>query len=455
MWCGANAENAHRPRGKNVAPEKFNENLHFAPKPRSGHSSGTSTVSTMSPQSLASPASTLSTTSSCGGSAKKKGSSSILDISQDSVAEAPMSELAQYLDRLRNASPEEAIDATLSDIVDRSFARLHEKSVRGLPDAKGLLANVSAMQRELVVNWLIQACDIMHFSDSVLYSTVLTLDRYCSVVGKPIPMDMMQKVLMATVCTVLKMSVADDIGMPLKTILPHLCRHQVSLPEILHMEQRVLITLGFEVSTPSALEFLDILSVRLEPGGVALHSLANFLLQLSLLDAQFHYMYPHLILAAAALFVALRSLAASPRLFGVLLKDLALACPGIRSPQKRLASCASGLHSLWVEHARSNGTRAPYLLAKFSSSRYHQVATLSPPSSLGPLSVPCTEEHPQRRCSHDGTSAIVTARQRRCSPMPRTWREVDMRRATSADGARRRRGGRSHPGAGSPSKFSV
>jgi hypothetical protein len=213
------------------------------------------------------------------------------------------------------------------------------------------------------------------------------------------------------------------------------------------MEQKVLVTLGFQVSTPSALEFLDVLSVRLEPGGAKLQCLANFLLQLTLLDANMHYMYPHLILAAASLYVALRSLAASPHLFGILLQDMSSACPNMRAPHKHLASCANGLHSLWVEHANSHGTRSPYLLAKFSGSRYHAVALLGPPTSVGPVSGPCTlEEHPQP------CGALNSSRHRRFSPMARTWREIDKRRAISVDGARRVRGGHSQVGAASPSR---
>lgn len=357
------------------------------------------------------------------------------------------SELAQFLDSLarEGASPDEAIESSLADIVDNFIPRLHEQSEKFLPNPALLIENVNPVQRELVVNWLIQACDIMHFSEHVLYSTVLTLDRYCAASPGPIPLDMMQKVLMATICTVLKMCVADEIGMPLKTVLPHLCRQQVSFTEILHMEHRVLERLRFEVSAPSAYEFLDVLSVRLqEPWksetGTPARCLADFLLQLSFFDAYLHYSNPHVILAAAALYVALRSLAASPCLFGILLKDMAMACPELTGQQKRLASCANALHALWVEHAQSNGAKAPFLQAKFSRPSYHSVALLGPPGNVTPSECSPSRWGVASSSPLKATSPMTVSspsRRRQCSPLTRTWREADRRRPASADGRRR------------------
>lgn len=280
-------------------------------------------------------------------------------------------------------SPEDQIDLVLGELVDSFLLSCHLESQRHLPSAADLHARLSSVQRESILVWLVQACDIMRFHEAVLYSTVLILDRYCAASLEPLPMDRMQKVLMAVICTVLKtVAVADEICMPLRDLLVHLCRRQVMFEEILAMEHQVLNALRFQVSTPSALDFLDGLCVPLlageSPEGSPIRCLANFLLQLSLFNAPLHYRRPHAILAAGAIYVAICSFQASGVWLCSLLNDVSTACPEIVDVCSEVVACAGELHAMWLSFASVPGTQVPCVLQKFAARRLHEAVLLNP-----------------------------------------------------------------------------
>lgn len=290
----------------------------------------------------------------------------------------PLSHVALLFESRRElcrGSPEEDIDAVLGDLADSVLQSCHTESQRHLPATAELTARLPAHDRESILNWLVQACDIMRFHDTVLYSTILTLDRYCAQANEPLTMERLQKVLMAVICTVLKTCVVQDevnLAMSLRDRLLHLCRQQVPFQEILAMEYQVLQSLRYEVSAPSPLDFLDAFcapfAMTAEFPDMSLpRCLANFLLQLSFFNAQLHYGYPHAILTAAAIYVALCSLRAAPRLVQVLLDDVAAACPQVFGLHSSVASCSTELHAIWLEFAASQGARVPSLLQKFGT----------------------------------------------------------------------------------------
>jgi len=302
-----------------------------------------------------------------------------------------------FKDRAKQCSgnPEEEIDAVLGDLVDDVLRSCHKESQRHLPLVSDLLVRLGRLERDRILEWLVQACDIMRFPEEVLFSAVLTLDRCCARAREPLPMDRMQKVLMAVVCTVIKTcAVADEIYniMPLRDLLVHLSRSQVPYEEILVMEHQVLETLHFQVSTPSPLDFLDALCVPIVATREPLESspprcLASFLLQLSMFNAALHYRYPHAILATSAIYVALCGLQSSPMLRQALLSDVATACPEVLDLHDAVYICAMELHNLWIEFAATQGNEFPCLLQKFSERRLHAAVLFAPPA-LGTLPHP-------------------------------------------------------------------
>lgn len=212
-------------------------------------------------------------------------------------------------------------------------------------------------------------------------------------------MESMQKVLMAVICTVLKTcAVSDEVCMPLRDLLLHLCRGQVRFEEILVMEHRVLQTLHYRgLFAPTALEFLEAFKIPLThcfgdavDAGDAF-DLANFLMQLSFFNASLHYGYAHSVLAASALYVALCHLQCSPVVVQNLLTNVAAICSDVTDVPALVMTCGTQLHAIWLDFVAVQGNRVPCLLRKFSSSRLHMTVLLGPPAALVPAPCPAEE----------------------------------------------------------------
>jgi hypothetical protein len=308
---------------------------------------------------------------------------------------SPVAQMFQGRASPSSGVPDKDIEAVLPELVDGFLRSCHLSSQRHLPCPKTLIAKLQGIERGTVLHWLVQACDIMNFHDSVLHSTVLTLDRYCATEGVQMSMDRIQRVLMAVLCTILKVtSVQDELGlddstwesygpMPLRDMLAHLCHGQVSFRDILHEEYRVLTALKFEVSAPSAFEFLDVLTAPLgsvgEVQGCTPRSLAHFLLQMSLFHVSLLYQYPHLVLAASALYVAMVSLRVPCEIIATTLSGVAEACPEVSDVIVRIGHCSCQLHSLWLEFAMSGGTTVPSLMIKLGAKRLSKEIIMRPP----------------------------------------------------------------------------
>merc|ERR1719352_2203601 len=170
----------------------------------------------------------------------------------------------------------------------------------------------------------------MHFADSLLFDTALLLDRYYACLPREdIRGGASQRKLLAAVCMALKTGSPVDTQLPLRQVVTHLGRDQVPFDEVLVAELGMLRQLRFQVSTPTAKDFLEALTTRLgcDRAASACNSLADFLLQLTLMDASLFYRHPHAILAASALTLALFTTRAPTSSFTAVLEDLSLHCP--------------------------------------------------------------------------------------------------------------------------------
>jgi len=306
-----------------------------------------------------------------------------------------------------SAAPDDQVEIVLGELADSLFQCSHIESQRHLPAVEHLMTRlrVNNVARDSILDWLLRSCDIMRLQDQVLFSTVLTFDRYCATEKDPLAAESMQTVLMAVISTVLKTNtISSEIHMPLRELLMHLCRPQVSFDAIMVMERHVLHTLQFSgLCAPTPLYFLDafcqmlLLAFREAMETILPNTprcLANFLLQLSLFKPGLHYRHPHAILAAAGVYVALCSMRLPHVCHHALLHDVAAVCPEIRDVDARVASCASELHMLWCEFAATQGDMVPCLLRKFAGSQLHASVLLSPPVSLIIVPSPCPTRAP-------------------------------------------------------------
>jgi len=308
---------------------------------------------------------------------------------QEPAAARPGAAAAQLVRQPPCWRPVDDFEATLGDYADCMLQACHAQSQRHLPAAASMAANVQKSDRELMLSWLVAVCGNL-FDDTVLHSTILQTDRYSAVAGEAMTMQALQMAMMAALCIVLKTSApADRVWgrLPVRRLLNHILSGRATCEEIFATEHRVLQKLGFMVTAPTPLDLLDGLCTpptptqdgAARPTASSAHSLASFLLQLSLFSVHVHYGYPHAILASSAAYVALASLRAPRERLQALMGDTSAACPDVSEVPQRVADCMSVLHSLWHDFAVSGGHTAPCLLRKFGDVGIPAAVLLHPP----------------------------------------------------------------------------
>jgi hypothetical protein len=228
---------------------------------------------------------------------------------------------------------EKKADSCFQDLCNIVLRSSQVESNKFTPSAVSILSNIRAEDREATLLWLFQVCATIDIQDSVLYLSVLLLDRFCASLVSPIPMDRLQIVTVAIISISLKVNGAVDENAnsaKMQDLLPHLGQHRFTLPQINLAAHEVLRRLDYSVTMPSAVDFLDTLllphcslgNTRVSP----VWCLAKFVLQLSLLDVPLHYRYPHSVLAAGAVHLALWCTRADPEHASALLADVARCC---------------------------------------------------------------------------------------------------------------------------------
>mmetsp|Transcript_39012 Transcript_39012/g.98070 ORF Transcript_39012/g.98070 Transcript_39012/m.98070 type:complete len:323 (-) Transcript_39012:389-1357(-) len=297
------------------------------------------------------------------------------------VPTAPHSALSSLFASLHDTSSIEArMDASLTDVVDAVMGSMHAASQRNKPSMQGLLHGFPQADRRESVAWIVQAFDVMGFTDSAIFQATLLLDRYYARrTPGPISAADAQQKLLAVVCLALKVGSRDEAQVPLQQLVGHLGRGKVRYSAVVGAEVEMLGKLKFSIGTPTAHDFLETLSTRLMHHDQLCASLAEYLLQLTLIDPVLHYGYPHAVLAAAALALALTTLKAPAAAFTPLFEDLALHCPVAEVGADMTTPCCQDIYQLWVQSKITPCSFAQHLCAKFSHARYHAVASITPP----------------------------------------------------------------------------
>lgn len=296
-----------------------------------------------------------------------------------------LSSASRHLEGLsRSQDPEIAIDAVMSSIVNEVCRAGHKLSERNRPRSAGELAGaIDPRHRAELINWMVQAFDVLRFDDGILHSVVLTLDRYYAARAQVIDVTEIQRVLLSAVCTEMKLCGTEDFPRGRwQQVLAHLCHGRISLQAILQTEFEVLAQLHFAVCVPTTLTFLRELGLHVQGksfSGKQPMVLALFLLELALFEPALQYGHSHVVLAAAALSGALRSLEeAMPQhqgecleLRGALMQDLVAYSPSQLLESDEVLDCEEELLGLWWASATgaSSCTWAafyPHLVTKFA-----------------------------------------------------------------------------------------
>jgi hypothetical protein len=307
--------------------------------------------------------------------------------------------LSTHLGRTDRPAGLTALDQCAATLADDVLLAMHEQELLHAVSAEKLAQNVNLEHRRKVVSWLVKAFHVVNFDDAILYGTVQLADRYLVVCGKNVSGSHLQAVVMACLCTTLKLQTADSLTYSVPTLLQHITHSQIGLERVLKVEREVLQGVQWAVTIPTIQNFLDCFSVRCIGLGVAWDGLAttaaqeavvggpaevrpkfwhlaDFIAQLTLLQHEY-CAQPSSLLASAALVLAALALEAPSLVMTALLEDIG----HIWRREEQLQPLVTDLQEGWRAAIRDPAFAAP-VVDKFAERERHEVAKLPVPTQL-------------------------------------------------------------------------
>lgn len=152
---------------------------------------------------------------------------------------------------------------------------------------------ISGRMRALLVDWLVQVHSRFQLLQETLYLTVAILDRFLQV--QPVSR---RKLQLAGVTSMLVACKYEEMYAPEVGDFAYITDNAFSKAQILEMEQVVLRSLKFQLGRPLPLHFLRRAS-KVANSDVERHTLAKYLMELTLLDYDMVHYRPSEIAAAA------------------------------------------------------------------------------------------------------------------------------------------------------------
>ncbi|TYZ57415.1 hypothetical protein PybrP1_006000 [[Pythium] brassicae (nom. inval.)] len=219
--------------------------------------------------------------------------------------------------------------------------------------------------RSMLVDWLIEVVDVFEMCLRTAFLAVNYTDRFLDIV-------MVKKTrfqLLGATCLHVASKCEDVSYIGVEDLA--MCADNVyTSAEVLKMEEKLLNTLNFTLSVPTALDFLNIYQRMIPPIQKKTSMLAHYLLELALQEYQFLKYLPSVV-ATCCLSMAMFSVDGFP-----MTKELADAC---RYNWSDLKDCMGELQTLYSSSPSNN---LAVIKKRYSKAERSQVAALLPPPSF-------------------------------------------------------------------------
>nr|XP_040018819.1 G2/mitotic-specific cyclin-B2 isoform X1 [Gasterosteus aculeatus aculeatus] len=181
-----------------------------------------------------------------------------------------------------------------SDYVKDIYKYLHVLEVQQAVRADYMQGyEISGRMRALLVDWLVQVHSRFQLLQETLYLTVAVLDRFLQV--QPVSRRKLQLVGVTAMLVACKY---EEMYAPEVGDFAYITDNAFTKAQVLEMEQLVLRTLNFELGRPLPLHFLRRAS-KVAGSDVERHTLAKYLMELTLLDYDMVHYRPSEIAAAS------------------------------------------------------------------------------------------------------------------------------------------------------------
>jgi len=250
---------------------------------------------------------------------------------------------------------------SVAEYVRDIYQYLREREAHGrVGDYMQQQEDLTEKMRAILIDWLVEVHWKFKLQAETLYLTVHLLDTYLS--KKQVKR---QKLQLVGVTCMLLASKHEEIYPPEIKDFVHVTDRAYTREDILEMEVQILNTLGFQLTSPSARQFLTRYLKLMPPNGAEHAALAEYALELSLVNYR-SMRHPPSHIGAASLLLANKILKISP------------AWPATMNvatgyTEAHIKSCAKELCSL-LQQAEKASLQA--VRKKFSQATYHRVAKM-------------------------------------------------------------------------------
>ena len=302
---------------------------------------------------------------------------------EEDVVESPTAKVMSWIDKLPSYDKQDVSDPRfVSEYVNTIFERMRQVELQNAPIVGDYMAtcqsDLSERMRGVLVDWLVEVHWKFKLYPETLFLTINLLDRFLSV--KPnIARSQLQ--LVGVTCLLLAAKYEDIYAPEIKDIV-HICDKTYKKEEILSMEVLILNTLGFRITSPSALLFL-LRMAKIARCDERQFYLAQYCLELAMADYHLWTNHSASQLAAATLFLSSKLLRKSPAWPPALQSMSGYSESQLKSIAKEICITlqatneGSNAEETTCGRASSNivnATRA--IKKKFSQPKYHSVAKL-------------------------------------------------------------------------------
>ncbi|KAF5468960.1 hypothetical protein F2P56_013067 [Juglans regia] len=231
--------------------------------------------------------------------------------------------------------------------------------------------DINASMRAVLIDWLVEVAEEYRLLPDTLFLTVNYIDRYLS--GNVVNRQRLQ--LLGVACMMIAAKY-EEICAPSVDEFCYVTDNTYFKEEVLQMESAVLNSLKFEMTAPTAKCFLRrfvcVVQATSKVPSMQLECLANYLMELSLLEYSMLRYSPSLV-AASATFLAKFILLPLKKPWNSVLKHYTL------YQASDLSDCVKALHSLCCNCSNPN---LPAIREKYSQHKYKFVAKKYCPPSI-------------------------------------------------------------------------
>ena len=302
---------------------------------------------------------------------------------EEGPIEEPVSKALSWIDRLPSHDRSDVSDPRfVSEYVNQIFERMRQVELNNSPIVGDYMSacqsDLSERMRGVLVDWLVEVHWKFKLYPETLFLTINLLDRFLSV--KPnIARSQLQ--LVGVTCLLIAAKYEDIYAPEIKDIV-HICDKTYKKDEILSMEVLILNTIGFRITSPSALLFL-LRMAKIARCDERQFYLAQYCLELAMADYHLWTTHSASQLSAATLFLSSKLLRKSPAWPAGLHEMSGFSESQLKSIAKEICITLQATNEAVSNNEETssrntsnivNATKA--IKKKFSQPKYHSVAKL-------------------------------------------------------------------------------